>query len=338
MTQRDMNNLDHQRKLVAILRVLEKEARPLGSSELSRKLAELGIDLGERMIRNYLLQCDKEGLTKNLGRRGRMITERGSKELEVAVIFDKVGFVNSRIDELAYRMDFDDVGRSGTVILNISTVKTFHVKQTLDEFVRVMNLRLGMGRFFQLGYPGQSIQINKIPKQHVALGTICSVTLNGILLRHGISMASRFGGLLEMKDNIPVRFSQIINYDGTTIDPIEIFIKGKMTSVQKVVQTGTGSIGASFREIPAASLDDAVNIIENLQRIGLGGVLMVGKPNRPLLDIPVGMGRVGLIVAAGLNPVAALEENGLVTTSRALSSLCNFSQLQPIESISTERV
>jgi len=338
MTQRDTNNLDHQRKLVAILRVLAQEARPLGSTELSRKLDELGIDLGERMIRNYLLQSDRVGLTKNLGRRGRMITEKGRKELEVAVIIDKVGFVNSRIDELAYRMDFDDESMTGTVILNISTIKTFHIKQTLDEFARVMNVRLGMGRFFQLGYPGQTIQNNKIPKQHLAVGTICSVTLNGILLKHGIGMTSRFGGLLEMKENAPVRFSQIINYDGTTIDPIEIFIKGKMTSVQKVVQTGTGSIGASFREIPAASLDDAINIIEKLQRIGLGGVLMVGKPNRPLLDIPVGMGRVGLIVAAGLNPVAALEENGLVTTSRALSSLCDFSQLQPIESISTERV
>jgi len=38
---------------------------------------------------------------------------------------------------------------------------------------------------------------------------------------------------------------------------------------------------------------------------------------------------VGLIVAAGLNPVAAVEEAGIPTENRAMASLCEFDELLP---------
>jgi repressor of nif and glnA expression len=106
-----------------------------------------------------------------------------------------------------------------------------------------------------------------------------------------------------------------------------------MTSVRQAAQTGTGVIGASFREIPTIALPAAQNIIKKLDQIGLGGVLMMGKPNQPLLDIPVRSGRVGIIVAGGLNPIAALEETGIATQSSALHSLCDFAQLSAIDEI-----
>ena len=57
------------------------------------------------------------------------------------------------------------------------------------------------------------------------------------------------------------------------------------------------------------------------------------KPNQPLLDIPVSTGCVGMIVAGGLNPIAALEESGEVTVNHSLHNLCEFDRLQSIESI-----
>jgi hypothetical protein len=329
-------DINKQRKMAAILQVLEKSGKPVGSAVISRQLGNMGFDLRERMVRYYLNLTDKNGMTKNLGRRGHIITDVGRKELDVAVVIDKVGFVNSRIDEMAYRMHFDEESMIGTIILNISTIKTSYHEQVIREVARIMKAKLGMGRFCRVAYPGQDIQGIKVPTSHIAVGTICSVTLNGILLRHGISMTSRFGGLLELSNNVPVRFSQIINYNGSTIDPLEIFIKGKMTSVNQVASNGAGNIGASFREIPVASLPVAKAIIDKLEKVGLGGVLMIGKPNQPLLDIPVGVGRVGLIVAGGLNPVAALEEIGLTTVNRALCNLCDFAQLRPIESVLTD--
>ena len=106
-----------------------------------------------------------------------------------------------------------------------------------------------------------------------------------------------------------------------------------MTSVRQAVRTGTGSIGASFREISIAALPAAKSIIEKLEKIGLGEVLMIGKPNQPLLDVPVSTGHVGLIVAGGLNPIAAIEEQGIPTSNNALHSLCQFEQLRLLDDI-----
>jgi repressor of nif and glnA expression len=59
-------------------------------------------------------------------------------------------------------------------------------------------------------------------------------------------------------------------------------------------------------------------------------VLTVGTPGTPLLDIPVSQGRVGLIVAAGLNPVAAVEEQEIPTENHAMETLCPFEELDSI--------
>ena len=170
-----------------------------------------------------------------------------------------------------------------------------------------------------------------MPGGRAAIGTICSVTLNGVMYARGIPMTPVFGGLLEMESGRPTRFTQIIRYDGTTIDPIEIFIKGGMTRVGEVARTGTGTVGAGFREIPAGALSAAQELIDRLERIGAGSVLAVGLPGKPLLDVPVSQGRVGIVVPAGLNPVAAAEEAGIPTENRALAALADFAELAPLQ-------
>ena len=326
-----MMDVDKQRKIAAILHILAQAGRPLGSTTISKQLLNVGIALRERMVRYYLSLADQNGLTKNLGRRGHLITEQGRQELDVAVAIDKIGFINARIDELVYRMHFDENALQGNIIINSSLIKTSDPKEALREIARVMKANLGMGQFYQLATPGQTLHNITVPDGHIAVCTLCSVTLNGILIRHGISMISRFGGLLELYRGQPVRFRHIINYDGSTLDPLEIFIKSRMTSVGEVARSGTGNIGASFREIPVAALPRVRALIKRLEEIGLGGVLMIGDPNQPVLDIPVGIGRVGIIVVGGLNSVAAVEESGLATTNFTLHNLCDFSQLQPIQ-------
>jgi HTH-type transcriptional regulator, global nitrogen regulator NrpRI len=326
-------DINTKRKILAILKVLQRNNKPMGSAAISECLGEWGIDLQERMIRNYLSLTDDAGLTVNLGRRGRIITKTGQKELEIGVAIDKVGFVATRVDELTYRMKFDEEALTGTIILNVSILARDSFRRALADIILAVKAKLGMGQYLRIFEPGETIHDMLVQPGQVAVGTLCSVTLNGVLLRNGISMMSRFGGLLEMNEWIPVRFSQIINYDGSTLDPIETFIKGKMTSVRQAALTGTGTIGASFREIPAVTLEATQKILQRLESIGLGSVLMVGKPNQPLLDIPVGYGRVGIIVAGGLNPLAAVEETGIATQNQAMHNICDFKQMQTIEAV-----
>ena len=175
----------------------------------------------------------------------------------------------------------------------------------------------------------QHLAGGNIPNDRVTIGTVCGITLNGVFRSAGIPVTAKFGGLLELQDKRATRFTQIIHYDGTTLDPIEIFIKGQMTRVYDAATTGTGTIGASFREMPAAALPKAKEIVADLERVGLCSVLLIGEAGRPLLDVPVSPGRVGAIVSAGLNPIAAVEEQGIPTESFAMSTLCDFKELVP---------
>ncbi len=322
-------DIDAQRKIATILRVLAEAGRPLGGTRIARELALRGIDLRARMVRYYLEEMDRLGFTDNLGRPGRRLTDRGRIELDSAVAVDRVGFVSARVDELAYRQTFDIETDRGTVILNVSSLPATEVNRAKTIVRRALAARLGMGRFVAGARSGDEIAGYAVPKGRVAIGTVCSVTLNGVLCSQGIPVASRFGGLLELDGGRPVRFTQIIHYDGTTIDPIEIFIKGRMTRVNAAARTGTGTIGASFREIPAGALPRATKVIRALEGIGLGGALVVGIPDRPVLDVPVSHGRVGLVVAAGLNPIAAVEEAGIQTENHAMSSLYDSAGLVP---------
>jgi hypothetical protein len=60
---------------------------------------------------------------------------------------------------------------------------------------------------------------------------------------------------------------------------------------------------------------------------GVGGNILFGKPNQPLLDVPVGVDKVGMLVVGGLNPIAAAEEAGIFTESKAMSTLYEYSRL-----------
>ena len=67
-----------------------------------------------------------------------------------------------------------------------------------------------------------------------------------------------------------------------------------------------------------------------MTRSGLSGVLAVGRIGQPLLDIPVAPGRAGLVVAAGLNAIAAVEEAGIETENHAMAAVHEFTELIPV--------
>jgi len=323
-----------RRKLLAILTCIRHAGRAVGGAKIARQLQASGIDLSQRTVRYYLKLADEQGLTENLGRRGRRLTRKGEEELGAALVVDRVGFIAAKVDSLAYRMKFNLRKGAGDVILNVSTLPVASFADACREIVRVFAAGLGMGRFLTVAGPGTCLGSLQVPPDQVAIGTVCSVSLNGVLLKEGIAAVPRFGGLLEVIEGRPYRFMQIINYDGTTIDPLEIFIKGRMTTVRQAARMGHGAIGASFREVPAEALPRVQEIVARMERLGLGGVLLIGRPGQPVLDVPVPPGRVGLIVAGGLNPLAAVEESGIPTTNMALHTLFDFNRLIPYTELS----
>lgn len=324
-----------KRKESLILTVLKNAGGPLSSTRISEELHFLGHEVSERTVRLYLQETDQAGLTRSVGKRGHQLTEEGLNEVESSHIIEKVGFLSAKIDQMTYRMNFDLYTTSGTVVVNMTIVEPSQVARNAEYIKKVYADGYAMGNLLTFLGPGETMGHVTVPDGMVGVGTVCSVTLNGVLLKHGIPTTSRFGGLLELQDKKATRFVEIIMYDGTSIDPLEVFIRSGMTNYMGAIKTGNGRIGASFREIPAESRDLVEQLAEKLKRVGLGGFLTVGRPGQALLDIPVNEGRAGAIVIGGLNPVSILEETGVRAYSRALAGLMDFSRLFYYEELDT---
>jgi hypothetical protein len=277
-------------------------------------------------ILKLISDLNEKGLLKIYWKEGRMITDKGQEELNNALVFDKVGFMSSRIDSMAYKMDFDIYKKTGNVILNISFFNKNDFPKAIKIMKEVFKNKLTTGELVAIANEEEVIGGVTVPDGKVAFGTLCSINLNGVLLKHFIPVESKFGGLLQVEQGRPLRFTDIIDYAGSTLDPHEIFIRSKMTSIQEAV-AGNGKILAGLREIPAVSVNEAEAIIRKTEATGIGRALMLGRPGQTVLGMPIGIERVGIVVPGGLNPVAAVEEEGIETESKALLTLFDFSKL-----------
>jgi len=316
----------------AILKALSEDDAPAGAAKLALRLRAMGLDLQPRTVRVHLLELDRDGYTLMVSRRrGRQLTERGRRELTNVDVFSKLGFVAAKVDDLGYRMSYSYRSGHGSVVANVVLIRDRDLSRALLHVAPVLRAGLAVSNKLAVVRGGEKIGSFTVPLGSVALATICSITVNGVLLSSGIPVTSRFGGLLEMRDGAPLRFVDVIEYRGTTIDPLEVFIGAGMTEVAQCARTGSGIIGASFREIPAAAAGLARRVLNRLRERGLGGDLAMGEGSLPLFDIPVTEGRTGLIVIGGLNPLATLREVGIPATMRSLSGLADISEFMPIE-------
>lgn len=323
-----------EKKRLAILGVLhEYNSDAIGSNIITNRLTEMGYNISERTVRFHLLSMDKAGYTEYLPKKGRRITQKGIAEMSRARIYEKVGFLSTKIDRMTYRIKIDLAKRDGTVVINTSLIEKKYLERAYPHMCKVIEKGFGMGRLLTFFLPGEELEQFTIPEGYVGIGTVCSITINGILLAQGIPTRSRFGGLLEIEHDRAIRFVALINYDGTSLDPLEIFMKSGMTDYTGAVQIGKGLIGASFREMPAESRDTVVEIAEKLKTIGLGGFMEIGYPGNPMCEIPVTEGCFGSVIVGGLNTVGIIEESGIEVDSKALSGLVDFKRLFSIEEI-----
>lgn len=326
-------NTDIERKIFAILKILSEGKSRVGASIISRRLKDYGIDLTERAVRYHLKIMDERGLTQGKKKEGRIITPKGLEELSNALVADKVGLVISKIDTLSFLTDFDFSSRRGKVVLNISLLPNEQLKKSFCVMRDVFKEGLCISDLVAAAGAGEKLGEMEVPRGMFGFGTVCSVTIHGILIKQGIPVEARFGGILQVENHLPTRFTDLITYEGSSLDPLEVFIRSKMTSVREVAKSGNGKLLASFREIPAASLEHTQEIFQRLSEVGFKGILVVGKPSQPVLEVSVGLERVGVVIAGGLNPLAALSEASVEAENKAMSTLVEFSELQPFQEL-----
>jgi len=316
-----------ERKVLSILKILSASQEALGARVIARRLKNHGIELGERAVRYHLKLMDERGLTQLIGRDGRIITESGIEELKSALVGDKVGFAISRIELLAFRTDFDWNKRTGFIPANVS----FFSKEAFDKALKAMRPAfvegLCVSELVAVASEGERLGELTVPEGEIGLATVCSIVVNGALLKAGVPMDSRFGGILQIRNHKPLRFVELIHYAGSSLDPSEVFIRARMTSVTEAARKGEGKILANFREIPASCRPIAEEVVTKLKEARLGGLLVMGNTSEAVCEIPVELNRIGMILLGGLNPVAVAEEAGIEAENHAMSTIIEYQKL-----------
>jgi HTH-type transcriptional regulator, global nitrogen regulator NrpRI len=325
---------DVERKVLAILNTLEDSREAVGSTVIAKRLKDMGIGLSERAVRYHLRLMDERGLTKLVGRRdGRIITELGKAEIKKAMVSHKVGLTLSRIEMLAFRTNIDLDKRVGMVPANISFFHKEDFARALKVMKPIFKAGLCISDLVIVANEGETLGELVVPAGRTALATVCSIIVNGTLLKAGVPIDSKFGGILQIRDNKPLRFVELIHYAGSSLDPSEIFIRANMTSVARVAAEGNGEILANYREIPAICEPIARDVAARLKSANLGGIYIIGNISEPVCEVPIDLNRVGIILIGGLNPVAAAAEAGIYSESAAMSILVDYQKLVKVSEL-----
>ena len=318
---------DTERKVMSILKILSESSDPVGSTTIARELESHGVYLSERAVRYHLKIMDERGFTRALGHDGRSITPQGLEELKSALAPEQIGFVIERLHLLAYQTTFDPRTRTGQVPINTSLFPVSRFRDALGAMKEAFAAGYCVSELVTTAIAGQKLGNVLIPEGQMGFATVCSAVVNGVLLKAGVPMDSKFGGILEVRNGTPRRFVAIINYAGTSLDPSEAYIRARMTSVRRAAATGTGRILANFREILTAARPIVGTIVADLKRAGIGGVVLIGEASESLCQTPVGWNKMGMILLGGLNPVAAAEEAGIEAENISESGTIDFRQL-----------
>jgi len=297
------------RKEIEILRILSEFDSPLGSTLLKRELRKRGFLLSERTVRYHLQLLEAKGFVMGHDRKGRTITNHGLEELSRSLATQRLGFITTRFMSLAYSATYNPIMDTGTVIANVSILNKNLQDKAVETMKALQNMNLLSAPYIKVLNEKEEYCNIVTPEGKFGLFTVCNLTFDSILIHSGIPLFFKYGGLVQMVNRKPVRFVEIISYEGTTIPPLEVFVHRKMTSISRMLKTGSGMLLATIREAPSEAREKTLKIVEEQQKKGWGGVLGMGQPNEPILGIPVGMGRFGICMVGGIVPGAVMAED-----------------------------
>ena len=162
------------------------------------------------------------------------------------------------------------------------------IGQALEAMKDIFRTGLYVSDLVAVAFEGERLGESIVPQDKVGLATVSSTVVNGILLKAGIPLDARFSGLLQIRNNKPLRFIELIEYSGCSLAPAEIFIASRMTSVGEVASKGEGKILANFGEIPAPCKPEVEIILEKLKEAGFSGLAIMGEMSEPICEVPVG--------------------------------------------------
>jgi repressor of nif and glnA expression len=275
----------------------------MGAKRLSELMAERGFILSDRAVQYYLSYLDTMGFTEKIGNQGRVLTTEGRQETDNALVDDRIGFIISKLERLAYRSTFNPATSTGEVAYNLSIVPEESFEQTKTAFDEVVTSGCGFFSSYRV-----IDQDPRVPPGFVGFISICSITMDGVFQRNGIPVKMAFGGRLALENGTPKRFNDLIGYRGTTIDPLELFISAGLTSISSFSKSGTGVALANIREVPVAAKKRVEATISLMNTCGFVFPVTMGNQ---VFNLPNNPFRFSIVAFSGLNFIGNAVEHGI---------------------------
>jgi len=239
-------------------------------------------------------------------------------------------FVNHRIEEYAMQVTFDPKEGVANIIYNLSLVKEGDIEHVVSTFKDAFKAGVCVSGLVRIEESGETIDNFRVPEGFTAIITLCSSTLDGVLMRRGVPLTPIGGGVVEVSHRVPKRFTHIILYEHTTIDPLQVLISQEMTSVTGVMRKGSGNLLANIRQCHMEAESLIGEVIDDLSGSTFSGILDVGFPNTPALGVAVDPQYMGIVALGGTNPMAAVNESGIYVQTQAIKGVMDVSDMNDI--------
>lgn len=314
-----------------ILRLIAELDNPVGAETLTIRLADRGIRLTVDAVRYHLRVLDEQGFTSREGNRGRALTADGWRELQRSLVDTRMRFGLARHETLAQQVTFDPESRVGLVAGSLAVFPAEQLPAVLQHVARACRAGICVSDRVALLSGGEKIGGVPVPSGKVGLVMVSTATVDGILLSRGLLFRPIFGGLVEVAARHPYRFVDVVDYGHGSRDPVEILIRPGSTRIRGIVERGHGLMLADVREMVGAARERVRRLLEEIRGCGLGGVLTVGDVGQPILGVPVQQHTFGIAMAAGINPIVAAYEAGIMAEFLLNEVLVDYSLLKPVD-------
>lgn len=246
------------------------------------------------------------------------------------VMMPPLKFVNHNIEDYAIRVTFDPLEGKGDVVYNLSLIKNEDLEFAISVLKDANRAGVSVSGLVKFYPSGERVSDFVIPDGCTGICTMCSITFDGLLIRRGIPVNPIGGGVVEVEDRAPVRFTHMILYEHTTIDPLQVLISQKTTSVTNVMRRGSGNILANIREFHMEAEHLVGIVLDELASSSYSGILEVGMPNVPLLGVPVSPEFIGIAAIGGTNPLAAIREGDRWVQIQAMKGMMDIAEMEDI--------
>ncbi|MDD1678918.1 MAG: DUF128 domain-containing protein [Methanomicrobiales archaeon] len=239
-------------------------------------------------------------------------------------------FINNRIDEYAIKVTYDPAENTGDIIYNLSLIRDEDLEYAIMTMKNAYRAGISVSDRVRFLEAGEIMEDFTIPEENTGICTMCSLTLDGLLLRKGVPIRPIGGGVVEVEERMPRRFTNFILYEDTTIDPLEVLASQDITSISSVMHQGKGTILANIRECHMESESRVSLLLDDLASTGFTGILDMGIPNIHLLGVPVSPQYFGVVMVGGTNAMAAIKESGRPVVTKALKGLVDVRTMNSI--------